>query len=181
MPAISEQCRHRPALGPLPVGLSVELSALMPVRAARARRLSDSVVVVVVAGAAVVVVVARGRGAEGGRRLGRRGASYVDWFRAKRGRPAQNPLVVSREVALVVAAVVGPLQRALELVHEPVVELVEGARAAGFGGRGAGAFAGGLEGALGGTGGGAREVPAADGHGTVGGRREKIRARRGRQ
>ena len=134
--------------------------------------------VVVAAGRGVVVT--GGRGAERAR-VGRRGAPNVDRFRAERRRPAQNPLIVSRQVALVVAAVLGPPQRALELVHQPVVELVEGARAAGLWGRRAGTFAGGLEGALGGAGGSPREVPAAQGHGAVRGRGEKVRPRGRRQ
>lgn len=95
----------------------------------------------------VDIAVASGgdrRGRAAGNRQWRRGAPYRDAvyrFRAMPRWPAQNRLNVSRQVALVICAVLGSPQRALELVHEPAVEFVERARTAAFWRRRAGAFA----------------------------------------
>lgn len=128
------------------------------------------------AGSCDRVVVLGGRGNRCG------GASDLDRFRAGNRWPARNPLAVSRQVSLVLRAVLGLLQRLLQLVDQSVVELVQGARAAGFRRRRAGALARALQGTLRRPRGGPREVARGEGHRTVSRGRQEVRAwRRGQR
>lgn len=112
---------------------------------------------------------------------GCRSASDLDRFRAGRGRPAQNPLTVSRQVPLVLRAVLRLLQRALQLIDQSIVELVEGIWAAGLRRRRARALARALERTLRRPRGRPREVPRGQRHGPMRRRGEEVRAGGGRQ
>lgn len=116
-----------------------------------------------------------------GRGNGCRGTSDLDRFRAGNRWPAQNRLTVSRQVSLIFSGIVGLFQRPFQLVHQPIVELVQRIRAAGFRRRRTGTLARTLQRALRRPRGRSREMARSKGHGTVSRRCQKVWPWRGRQ